>query len=206
MAEKLSPDYWNKRYQQAGNPGWDVGYAVPALTRYFDQLTQKSIQILMPGGGFGYEAAYLFDKGFTNIFFLDYAEKAVSFFREKFPHFPENQIIQEDFFQHSGKYDLIIEHTFFYSLHPDLRKDYVRKAYDLLNEDGKLVGLFFNHQFGKEEPPFGGTAEEYINLFRNCFNFQHFSPCNCSIKPRAGRELFVVLVKKMCFNQLDERF
>jgi len=193
-------EFWDNKYQSVGNPGWDVGYPVPALTSYFDQLENKNLRILIPGGGFGYETWYLFEHGFRNAFYLDFSMNAVSAFKEKFPEFPVENIILDDFFNFSGQFDLIIEHTFFCSLPKHKRFEYTKKMYQLLKPDGKLVGLLFNHDFGTDFPPFGGSVDEYASLFKNCFNFLYFEPCYNSVKPRYGRELFILFVKKTCFN------
>jgi hypothetical protein len=76
-----------------------------------------------------------------------------------------------------------------------MRKQYVEKCHELLNARGKRVGLLFNHEFGKNEPPFGGTPEEYTALFSGNFRFIHFETAYNSIKPRKGRELFILLLK-----------
>ena len=57
----IKPDrsYWENRYVDA-TAVWDIGYVSPPLKEYFDQLTDKQLKILIPGGGNGYEAEYLF--------------------------------------------------------------------------------------------------------------------------------------------------
>ena len=58
-----------------------------------------------------------------------------------------------------------------------------------------MVGLFFNHEFGNDFPPFGGTEEEYRKLFSDKFRIKYMETAYNSIKPRAGRELFILLQK-----------
>ena len=75
----------------------------------------------------------------------------------------------------------------------------------LLNPGGHLVGLLFNYEFNSDEPPYGGTEEEYRNIFNPYFYFKYFSTAYNSIKPRAGREIFLNLVKlwqKKIFTRL----
>lgn len=165
-----------------------------------DQLDDKSIKILLPGSGNGYEAEYLFKQGFQQVYYMDFAPTAVSNFKNRNPDFPESQIIREDFFEHYGTYNLIIEQTFFSSLPKDLRPQYVKKIYSLLEENGKFMGLLFNHEFNSKLPPFGGSENEYASLFRSRFNFIHFKAAYNSIKPRAGRELFLLLIKKISYE------
>ena len=67
----------------------------------------------------------------------------------------------------------------------------------MLKNNGKLVGLLFNHQFSFKGPPFGGVEDEYVNLFSSCFEFNKFDIAYNSIKPRMGRELFLLFTKRV---------
>ena len=192
---KLDKAYWNHQYEQK-KYGWDIGYPSTPIKNYIDQLTDKSIKILIPGAGHAYEAEYLFNQGFKNVFVLDYAENAITKFKARISNFPESQILVEDFFEHSNQYDLIIEQTFLTSLPRIMRVAYAQKMYDLLNNKGKLVGLVFNHEFANDFPPYGGTPEEYKTLFKPYFEFKTFEGCFNSIKPRHDREHFFILLKK----------
>ncbi|MBC8344027.1 MAG: SAM-dependent methyltransferase, partial [Bacteroidetes bacterium] len=108
-----SPAYWDKSYRSGHKIGWDIGYPSTPIKEYMDQLDDKSIKILLPGSGNGYEAEYLFKQGFQQVYYMDFAPTAVSNFKNRNPDFPESQIIREDFFEHYGTYNLIIEQTFF---------------------------------------------------------------------------------------------
>ncbi|MGV8016925.1 MAG: SAM-dependent methyltransferase [Ignavibacteria bacterium] len=187
--------YWDKRYRE-GETGWDVGSVSGPLKEYIDQLEYRGMKILVPGAGNAYEAEYLFLKGFRKVHVLDISTVAIEGFVNRFPDFPRSQIINEDFFRHDGKYDLIIEQTFFCAIERRLRAEYAEKAFNLLNDNGTITGLLFNHEFGKDEPPYGGTKEEYEKYFSPFFITEIFEPAYNSIKPRAGRELFFKFRKK----------
>ena len=188
------PEYWDKFFRE-GKTGWDIGYVSTPLKEYFDQLQDKSIRILVPGAGNGWEVEYLYKNGFVNTFMLDFSREAINAFRNRFPDFPESQIIYEEFFEHEGSYDLIVEQTFFSSLPRVQRAAYVKQCQALLNHGGKWVGLLFNHEFPFDYPPFGGSPEAYKTLFEHHFSFQHFAIAHNSIKPRKDRELFVLLLR-----------
>jgi methyl halide transferase len=126
---------------------------------------------------------------------LDWSESVISDFKKRSPHFPVQNILIGDFFEHTGNYDLIIEQTFFCAIFPAEREKYVKKAFDLLNPGGKLVGLLFNHDFGNDFPPYGGNETEYKNYFIPFFQIIYFSTAVNSIKPREGREFFINLKK-----------
>ena len=187
--EISEPAYWSKQYL-TGKNGWDIGAVSAPLRQYFEQLTDKSIRILIPGAGYGWEAQFLFESGFVNIDVLDFAPEAMLAFKKHNSRFPEKQCIVADFFEHTGKYDLIVEQTFFCALPRSRRADYVSKMFDLLRPQGRLTGLLFNHEFKEAGPPFGGTEAEYRRLFDAHFEFAVFETAVNSIKPRHLREFF----------------
>jgi methyl halide transferase len=191
----LDGEFWNTQYLSE-KIGWDLGEVSPPLKNYIDQLTDKNISILIPGCGNTYEAEYLLQQGFTNITVIDIAPALVEKLQEKFSDNANIKIILGDFFQHEGQYDLILEQTFFCAINPSLRKQYVAKMKSLLTTGGKLAGVLFDKEFDFEGPPFGGCKCQYEPLFENDFTFKTFEACYNSIKPRAGSELFICLVKK----------
>lgn len=191
----LSSAYWNSRYVE-NDFGWDAGDITTPLKTYFDQITDKNLKILIPGAGNSYEAEYLFNKGFKNIFVLDFVEAPLKNIKERCKDFPSSQLIQQDFFDHKGQYDLIIEQTFFCAIDPKLRSAYTDHMAALLKPKGKLVGVLFNDVMNTDKPPFGGNKEEYVKYFSPYFDFYTFDECYNSIKPRENRELFINLSKK----------
>lgn len=186
---------WEERYRNE-TTGWDIGHISTPLKDYFDQLKNKNISILIPGGGNGYEAGYLYENGFTNIYLLDIAPTPLKNFSKKYPNFPNSQLVEENFFDHNGSYDLIVEQTFFCAINPKHRQAYAQKAFQLLKPKGKLVGLLWSVPLNKDHPPFGGNKAEYTNYFAPYFHYLHFENSYNSIKPRAERELFLLAEKK----------
>ncbi len=182
--------YWEQRIAASDTP-WDIGYASPALVHHFDQLLSKNIKILIPGCGAAHEARWLLANGFNDITLLDIAPTACQQLHTKLGE--TCRIINQDFFQHQGNYDLIVEQTFFCALPNNLRTQYAAKMNTLLNENGTLVGLLFDTQFEKKGPPFGGNMAEYMVLFQPYFNEINIAPCSLSIAPRANTELWITL-------------
>ncbi len=193
--KKEPGDYWDSRYFQ-GNLDWDAGGITTPLKEYIDQIGNKNIKILIPGAGNAYEAEYLHRSGFRDVYVLDISKEAVKGFKRRFPDFGNEFIVTGDFFKHEGGYDLILEQTFLCSLLPQDRQKYFNKIYSLLNKRGKLAGVLFNRVFEKEGPPFGGFKEEYIEYFKKLFDIKVYEEAYNSIKPRAGKELFINLIKK----------
>src|SRR5690554_7893149 len=103
-----------------------MGKISPPIKEYIYQLQNKKLKILIPGAGNAYEAKYLIDKGFSNVTVIDIAPRLIDKLRQDFKGNNTIQLIHGDFFEHNGKYDLILEQTFFCAIHPSLRPDYIR--------------------------------------------------------------------------------
>lgn len=192
----LDKNYWEERWENQST-GWDIGYSSPAIEDYILQYPNKGASILIPGCGNAYEVEFLWNLGFTNITILDISKTAVQILKDKYQNKKGVTVICEDFFNHQGKYDLIIEQTFFCALCPELRPQYVRKMHELLDEGGRIVGVLFNRNFEKDGPPFGGSVLEYQSLFKHDFDIQKMEECYNSIPSRKGSEIFINLKKKI---------
>ena len=191
----IDKEYWEERYINL-ETGWDVGGPSEPLVEYFSQLRDKKLKLLIPGSGNGYEAEYLYENKFTNTFVLDYSDTALNNFKKRVPRFPVNQILKMDFFDLFGKFDLIIEQTFFCALDLSKRKAYINKMASLLNRGGKLVGLFFDDKFSNNQPPFGCSRNQYLKLLNYSFNILTFDECYNSIESRRSMEFFCIAEKR----------
>ena len=195
--KKINKEYWDTLYK-SNEIGWDIGYPSPALADYIDQFKNRDLKILIPGCGNGYEAQYLLAKGFKDITVIDIAPTLTAGLEQRFEPFLGTQlhVITGDFFKLKGKFDLVLEQTFLSALEPQLRTAYTKKLYDLLNPGGRVVGVIFGKIFNEEGPPFGGTREEYYNLFSTYFDMHTLELCYNSIERRSGTELFINLRRK----------
>ncbi len=196
--------YWSQRYNQQ-QTGWDIGHPSTPLKAYIDQLTDKNMRILIPGAGNAYEAEYLYALGFHNVFVLDISEAPLLAFAERMPEFPKDQLLHQNFFEHQASYDLILEQTFFCSFvpTPENRQQYAQKMMELLNPQGKLVGVWFDIALtgDMEKRPFGGTKAEYLTYLTPYFEVEVFETCYNSIKPRSGTELFGIFRNSATLHQ-----
>lgn len=188
----LDKDYWTERYY-SGKTGWDIGFASPPLVQYLDQIENKEIRVLIPGAGSGHEAAYAWQCGFYDLHLLDFSKEPLEQFKILNPDFPFGHIHHQDFFEHVGAYDLILEQTFFCALDPSLREDYAVKMKELLKPGGKLAGVWFDREFDFAGPPFGGKSQEYKELFEKYLDIKTLAPCYNSIPERLGSEVFMIL-------------
>lgn len=188
-------EFWEDRWASE-QTGWDIGSAAPALVEYFKTIKNRDAFILIPGCGNAYEAEWLVENGYSNVFVIDIAPSAIERVRKRIPTLPENQLICGDFFSvEIPKFDYIIEQTFFCAIDPSFRLQYSRRMFETLKTDGVLAGLLFNCTFDGG-PPFGGSEEEYRALFEPLFSIKNMKVTNLSIPPRAGRELFIELTPR----------
>lgn len=192
---ELGKEYWASKWEKQ-QTGWDIGHISTPIKFYIDQLKNKDLKILIPGAGNSYEGEYLYNKGFKNVYLLDYSDVPFTNLLKRCPKFPKDNLINQNFFEHEGKYDLILEQTFFSAIHPSNRKEYVSKNHELLKKNGNLVGLLFAIDFGNSHPPYGGNINEYIQLFSPSFTIKVLEESRNSISPRQGDELFMILEKK----------
>ena len=191
----LDGQYWSNRYL-SNETGWDIGNSATPLANYIDKLTDKNIKILIPGAGNSYEFQYLIEASFTNVYVLDYAATPIKNLKKKLPSVDDKFFLEMDFFQLNETFDLIIEQTFFCALNVEMRQQYADKMHAILHSNGKLAGLLFQFPLTETGPPFGGSSEEYRNLFAEKFDIKTLETAHNSIQPRKGNELFFIFTKK----------
>ena len=191
----MNKDFWSSRYKE-GNTGWDIGHISTPLKEYINQLNHKELKILIPGAGNSYEAEYLFNNGFREVYVCDIAEEPLKNLKGRIPDFPDDQLLNKDFFELEASFDLILEQTFFCALPVNKRPDYAKQMHSILKPDGILAGLLFNFELKPDGPPFGGSKAEYLTYFSPYFKIDILEPCYNSIPPRQGNELFFKFRKK----------
>ncbi|WP_160711553.1 methyltransferase domain-containing protein [Chitinophaga solisilvae] len=187
--ENTDLTYWDNRYL-TGDTGWDMGRVSPPLQAYIDQVEDRNLRILIPGAGNSYEAAWLQEQGFRHVTVIDIAPSLIAQLRQTFAG-TAVQVLEADFFTHAGTYDLVLEQTFFCAIPPSQREAYVRHMHTLIRPGGRLAGVLFDRTFTQEGPPFGGSKEEYEQLFAPLFTFKTLERCYNSHPARQGTELFI---------------
>lgn len=190
----LDQNYWTQRYLDRNTP-WKLNHASAPLVYLINQITDKNASILIPGAGNSREAIYLLEQGFSNVHVLDIAEPALENLKNEIE---SNGITfhLENFFEHQGLYDVILEQTFFCALESRFRESYPKKCHDLLKKDGSLKGVMFQFDSDRKEPPYGGNAEEYRKLFSPFFDIKLMENCKISEPDRLGKELLIDFQKK----------
>ena len=191
---ELNKQLWNQRYLDS-NTGWDVGYITTPIKEYIDQIQNKEIKVLVPGSGNGYEAEYLYKLGFKNIFVLDYANQALENFKNRVNTFPKSNIYEIGHFVYDVETDSKM-HNFDMEVDELIDSCYLRTL-ELLNDNGKLVGVLFDDKFNNEGPPYGANFEEYKKLFKDRFLLKTFEKCYNSIPSRLSNEFFLIAKKNI---------
>lgn len=199
--DDLSPQAWNQRYLDANTP-WDLDGPTPEFVRLLrEKALHKKGTVLIPGGGRGHDAV-LFARHGYEVDLVDFADAALqAALNQAFLAKVNVHAYRQDFFAlaslpyHVGRYDLLVEYTFFCAIDPALRARYVEAAAKLLRPGGQLVGLFFPLASDKEGPPFVVSREEVEALFRPYFELKIETPKE-SVKPRAGREFLGIFTRK----------
>ena len=190
--KNLNKKYWSERYN-SNKIGWDVGEITTPLKEYIDQLEDKNRIILIPGAGNSYEAEYLHNNGFKNVYVLDLAREPLDNLLKRVPDFPEKHLLQGDFFDLDRQFDLVLEQTFYCAINPKLRDSYVKKMAEIVVENGTLAGVLFQFPLTEIGPPFGGSKLEYQDRFSPFFKIQTLETAYNSIPPRENNELFFIL-------------
>jgi hypothetical protein len=198
MKPKLDPAYWEDRYR-SGNTPWDLGSPSPSLVHLLEQHTTPADRILIPGAGHAYEAQWLHRNGYEHVYVCDWAATAIQRFAQHFPEFPGEHLLVQNFFDLELEVDFMLEQTFFCALDPSLRSNYVQKTHQLLSPGGQVGGLLFGVEMPGDGPPYGGSKEEYLDLFSNHFEIIQLKISPFSIAPRAGSELIFHFRKKAAF-------
>jgi len=195
---KLNKKYWKSQYN-TNSIGWDTGAITTPLKEYIDQLENKAIKILIPGAGNSYEAEYLHNKGFKNVYVLDMVKKPLKNLLKRAPSFPKKHLLKGDFFKLNQTFDLVLEQTFYCALLPKDRDKYVYKMNEILNKNGKIAGLLFQFPLTEKGPPYGGSKQEYLDRFSTLFTIKVLETAYNSIKPRKENELFIIFEKNNLF-------
>lgn len=192
--KKLDVDFWDTKHAIGDTP-WQLDQPSPPIIAYLSQIQKKDLRILIPGAGQGYELDYLLQNGFTDVLVCDLSSHAIERLKDRVGDNPSVHYYVGDFFDLRGKYDLGLEQTFFCALNPELRLAYLNKMHEILNVNGKLVGLLFASEFPFEGPPFGGDINAYKSLFEKKLHIKTMNMCYNSVKPRLGNELFFICQK-----------
>ncbi len=159
------PSFWGERFTQGYTP-WDLG-GVPAEFQVF-AAAMAPCPVLVPGCGNGWEAAWLFERGWP-VTAIDFAPEAVASARRLLG--PAGAVVREaDFFAFAPEpaCRLIYERAFLCALPPALRVPYGERVAQLLPPGGLLAGYFYIGD-NRGGPPFAMPQAELDALLAPAF-------------------------------------
>jgi len=187
------PEFWDERFASKFMP-WDKGGVPLDVQRYFKSLAPvEHTQVLIPGCGNGYEAAYLSEHGW-DVVAIDFSSGAVASARLNHPRWAD-RIVLADFFSYTPARPLqcIYERAFLCALPPDMRSKVAARWAELLPAQGLLSGYFFiESESDKKGPPFAITSCELTDLLSPYFECIEDNPVTDSIAVFENRERWQV--------------
>ncbi len=199
-----SPDYpqfWDQKYK-SDQAGWDLKSPAPVFEDLLN-LEQfiKPGKILIPGRGKGYDAVLAAKKGYE-VYALDFSAEAVDF-AKKLAEKEKVKInfLVEDIFKLDSSYnnyfDYVYDYVMFCAILPARREEYASKVASLLKPGGQFVIFLFPVEDRQGGPPFAVNVIEFYDLFSRHLQLKFSSKEINSIKPRKGREVLQIYLKKV---------
>jgi SAM-dependent methyltransferase len=189
--------FWDHIYQTE-TPHWELEQPAPPLVAIHSQLKLKKSRVLVLGCGSGNDAAYFALQGHL-VTGVDISIEAINRAEEKYSSVKNLNFIHSDLFDlgegHYGQYDIVFEHTCYCCINPVLRNKLVKLWVSLLNEGGRLMGIFFVMD-QRTGPPFGGSEWEVRERLKKDFDFLCWTRWRHSFGRRTGKELLVYAAKK----------
>jgi methyl halide transferase len=192
-----SREDWERHYDEE-DLRWDLSEAAPPLVHLWQERNFSPCKAIVPGCGAGHEVLFLAKKGF-NVTAVDYSHGAIKLIKSAFEKNKfSGEVLQQDFFELDCKYNesfgLMLEHTFFCAINPNMRQLYIETAKRILKPGGYLVGLFYetNEDGG---PPFNTHKEDIEKYFSSSFNIESLTKTTHSAEQRLEKEWLAVLKK-----------
>ena len=193
-----NPEYWDLKYM-LNESKWDIGGPTPVFVDWF-QKNKKNKKILIPGAGKGHDAFFLAKSG-HDVYALDFSKEATNFMLEKSKkNNIDIKILNNNIFdieKYYGYFDIILEYTFFCAIPPSYRAEYIKTAFNLLNDKGLFIGMLLplNKKINEGGPPFGVNFSETLKMFSRYFKIIESCDSSLSIEPRLGNEKFIHMEK-----------
>jgi SAM-dependent methyltransferase len=192
------PDYWNQLYKDEGRPGWDMDKATPLVKELLELALPLGLQagcdLVVPGCGYGHDAADLATRGFT-VTGVDFAPLAIQRAAERYGD--RVTWCQGDWFTPGlGPWDAIFDHTCFVAMDPPRRADYVATCAKHLRPGGIWMVALFHEVTRLPGPPHAIAMDEMRRLAEAQFEVLYLDAAMESHPRRAGREFLMVARKR----------
>lgn len=188
--------YWDDRYSKQDTL-WDLGEPHPAFVSTLPQLKLMRSRVLIVGCGAGHDAAFFARQGHI-VTAIDFSQEAITKAKETYGQSTELKFECVDFFtyaeNHAQQFDVVIEHTLFPAIPPQMRSKYISSVKKVLSEGGTLLGVFFVTS-SRSGPPFGSSEWEIQKQFSKGFQMLYWQRIKNSPESRHGKELLVYMRK-----------
>jgi SAM-dependent methyltransferase len=189
--------YWQAIYDD-GDIGWDKGVPAPPFVRFLnEQPFPEESRVLVPGCGLGSEVIFLAGLGYP-VTAVDFAEGAIEGLKSKIGELPVTALRRDIFSlieDHSASFDVVLEHTCFCAIPLEMRPRYAEVMHGILNDTGRLVGLFYETD-AEDGPPFKTTREDIDEHFSKLFEIARMERPHDSFEGRMGKEWLVEMRKR----------
>ncbi len=193
-----SRDDWERHYD-SDDLLWDLGEVAPPFTRLWEERNIPPCKAVIPGCGRGHEVIFLAERGFQ-ITAVDYTRGAVNLLNNALS--AKNlagEVLHLNFFEfdkkYNNKFDLMLEHTFFCAINPDMCQKYAATAGRILKPGALLIGLFYETG-EKGGPPFNTRKSDIEESFSRQFEIETLHKTSHSIERRKGKEWLAILKRK----------
>ena len=193
------PEFWERGFQ-SGEMGWDLGEPTPIFSHWIDTC-KEPLSICVLGAGNGWDAINFALKGHL-VTAVDFAESAVKNMKTAITKSAiEMKILHMDIFDlnlvYANHFDVVLEYTCFCAIDPSRRREYLKMVRHILKPKGELIGLLFpiDKQPSEGGSPYAVLLEPTVELISEYFSLIKQEIPSLSVKPRSGREIFVIFKK-----------
>ncbi len=204
MTTPDSASFWDDIYRN-NLAEWDIRTPTPVFEALIDAgKFMNPGKILIAGCGKGYYAVLAAKKGY-DVYADDFSFEAIRFARD----LAEKEkvkvnFLHEDIFKLDSIYreyfDYIYDYVTYCAVNPERRKEYTEKIAGLLKPGGKLIALLFPVEHREGGPPFAVDVKEFYDLISRHLSLLFSSKKINTIKPRKGREVLQIYIKKELRN------
>ncbi len=194
------PTFWDNKYK-THESNWDMKSANPVFIELLDNSDfLKTGRTFIVSCDRGYDAVLTAKKDYA-VTAIDFSSTAIDFAKAQVN---ENTVkinfLNEDFFnlgkEYNGNFDLVYEYTTYCAFNPERRKEFAKKESSLLKKDVKLITVLFPVDDMEDGPPFRIEPIEFYKNFSQYLFLELSTKQINSVKPREGKEILQVYVKK----------
>lgn len=188
---------WNKAYVEE-RTGWDLGQPPPALLRAAKARSDRTLRVLVPGGGKGHDARGWAAEG-HDATLLDLAPLALKAARELAERDEVKiELVEGDVTDMpkawTDRFDVVWEQTCLCAIPVELRAPYLDEVARVLAPAGEFLALLWNH--GNEGgPPFDMPPALVEELFTPNFEIVERTPVTDSPAGRKGETLYTARLR-----------